>query len=92
MEAAIENLTDPLEKLRAMCREYVDFGIKNANYYNIMFNWAVPKYNDYINTALEPTARAKKSPLPPGRHNWQGIEGVSKANEGFPAVMQAISS
>ena len=35
---------------------YMDFGLKNANFYNLMFTWHVPKYNDYIGTALEEVA------------------------------------
>ncbi len=57
---ALEGLDDPVERLRTLCRTYVDFGIHNANYYNIMFNWDVPKYNDYKDTVMEPIARAEK--------------------------------
>ncbi len=85
MEASIKNLTDPVEKLRAMCRAYVDFGINNANYYNIMFNWAVPKYHDYINTAMEPTARAEKeTAFRLADITAKVLKEISKANKGFP--------
>ena len=60
LEKATAALDDPTAKLRALCRTYVDFGIKNPNYYNIMFNWDVPKYHDYIDTPMEPIARAEK--------------------------------
>lgn len=60
LEKATEGLKDPVDKLRVLCRGYVDFGIKNPNYYNIMFNWNVPKYHDYIDTPMEPIARAEK--------------------------------
>jgi len=59
-EAALEGITDPLEKLRILSTVYIRFGMENANYYNIMFNWDVPKYTDYIDTILEPVAREEK--------------------------------
>ena len=46
----------PLERLREMNRAYVRFGITNPNHYNLMFNWDVPKFIDYIGTQEEPTA------------------------------------
>jgi len=48
---------DPFDKTRALMDAYMDFGLKNANFYNLMFTWHVPKYNDYIGTALEQVAR-----------------------------------
>jgi AcrR family transcriptional regulator len=47
---------DPYDKLRAVMEAYVDFGLKNANFYNLMFIWNVPKYNDYVGTELEDSA------------------------------------
>lgn len=58
--AAIEGIGDPLERLRILSTVYTSFGIVNANYYNIMFNWDVPKYTDYVGTVLEPIAREEK--------------------------------
>ncbi len=48
---------DPMGKIAAMCREYVDFGLVHANLYNLMFTWHVPKFRDYIGTDLEPAAQ-----------------------------------
>lgn len=59
-EAVLEGIADPLEKLRILSTVYLRFGMENANYYNIMFNWDVPKYTDYIDTVLEPVAREEK--------------------------------
>lgn len=59
-EAALEGIADPLEKLRMLSTVYLRFGMENANYYNIMFNWDVPKYTDYIDSDLEPVAREEK--------------------------------
>ncbi len=35
IEAAVR---DPLERLRALCRNYIHFGLKNPEYYEIMFH------------------------------------------------------
>jgi AcrR family transcriptional regulator len=59
-EAVLEGIADPLEKLHILSTVYLRFGMENANYYNIMFNWDVPKYTDYIDTVLEPVAREEK--------------------------------
>lgn len=47
---------DPLEKGRKLLRAYLDFGIENSHYYDIMFTRPVPKYNDYVGTPLESLA------------------------------------
>jgi AcrR family transcriptional regulator len=56
MQRRSNDQSDPVEKLRAMTRAFIDFGINYANYYDIMFTFYVPKYNDYIGTPTEPTA------------------------------------
>ena len=50
---------DPWQKLQAMARGYIEFGTSRPNYYDIMLTWYVPKYNDFINTDLEPMAAAE---------------------------------
>lgn len=57
---AIKGVDDPIERLRILSKVYLDFGINNANYYNIMFNWDVPKFTDYVGTILEPIAREER--------------------------------
>lgn len=52
--------SDPRERLREMIRAYIAFGIKKANYYNIMFTSDAPKYRDYIGTEIEPVAYYEK--------------------------------
>ena len=49
----------PLEKLRAMISAYMEFAFDNVNLYNLMFTWHVPKYNDYVGTPMEASARAE---------------------------------
>ena len=46
----------PLGQLEAAIRAYVDFGLANPQLYNLMFTWHVPKYNDYVGTAMEKAA------------------------------------
>lgn len=48
---------DPYERMDAMLEAYLNFGLEEANFYNLMFTWHVPKYNDYVGTIMEPTAR-----------------------------------
>lgn len=46
----------PLERLEAMIRTYMEFGLKKVNFYNLMFTWHVPKYQDYTGTPMKKTA------------------------------------
>jgi len=59
-DEALNGIEDPLEKLRALCNAYINFGLKNIHYYNIMFNYDVPKYLNYLDTHFEPVAREEK--------------------------------
>ncbi len=60
-DAIFKTCDNPIERLSQMNRAYVDFGISNPNYYNIMFNWNVPKFIDYVGTEQGIAAQA-------GRH------------------------
>jgi len=53
---AYTSAEDPIEKAKAMAIAYLDFGINSANFYNIMFTWNVPKYQDYVGTPIEEAA------------------------------------
>jgi AcrR family transcriptional regulator len=46
----------PAERLEAMIRAYLEFGLKKVNFYNLMFTWHVPKYQDYVGTPMEKAA------------------------------------
>ena len=59
-DKALNGVDDPVEKLRILCYVYIRFGLKNLHYYNIMFNWDVPKYTSYLGTDFEPAAREEK--------------------------------
>lgn len=47
-------------KIKAMIRAYIEFGLKNPSYYDIMFNLHTPKYLDYVGTDMEPLAKIEK--------------------------------
>jgi AcrR family transcriptional regulator len=60
VDQSLDGISDSFEKLRIMCHVYIKFGLDNVNYYNIMFNWDVPKYTNYIGTPLEVVAKLEK--------------------------------
>jgi len=54
------SFNDIEDKLKAMVRAYIEFGLTNPSYYDIMFNLHTPKYLDYIGTDIEPLAHTEK--------------------------------
>jgi AcrR family transcriptional regulator len=48
------------DKLKAMIRGYIEFGLTNPSYYDIMFNLHTPKYLDYVGTDMESLAYTEK--------------------------------
>src|SRR4030065_1667859 len=50
---AVEMGDTPLEKYNNMAYAFVDFGIKNVNLYDVMFNRPIRQYSDYIGTPQE---------------------------------------
>lgn len=54
---AYNSKKSPEARLKAIARAYLKFGIKQANFYNLMFTWHVPKYQDYVGTPVEAAAR-----------------------------------
>lgn len=57
LEKACRSHDTPRERLKAMIAVYTDFGLDNVNFYNLMYTWHVPKYNNYAGTSLEPVAK-----------------------------------
>jgi AcrR family transcriptional regulator len=51
---------DNENKIKAMVRAYIEFGLTNPSYYDIMFNLHTPKYLDYVGTDIEPLAHTEK--------------------------------
>lgn len=54
---AYHSRRNPLERIDAMAEAYLDFGLQEHRFYNLMFTWHVPKYNDYQGTRMESSAR-----------------------------------
>lgn len=50
---AYDSGNNPMERLKSVGREYIKFGIDNANAYNIMLVLDVPKFYDYVGTPTE---------------------------------------
>jgi len=78
LEKADRNQATPAEKLRAMVAAYIEFGLNDANFYNLMYAWHVPKYNDYVGTSMEPVARRQ-------------LEGALKIPEFFSITIKAYA-
>ena len=57
LDAARQQHPHPPEQLRAMIAAFMEFGLTNPHFYNLMYTWHVPKYNNYADTAMEPVAR-----------------------------------
>jgi AcrR family transcriptional regulator len=53
MQDVIIRYKEPDERARQLAKAYLSFGFKNIGYYNIMFTYPTPRYNDYIGTSLE---------------------------------------
>jgi AcrR family transcriptional regulator len=43
----------PIERGVMLARAYISFGLQHSSYYDIMFTYPTPKYNDYVGTPLE---------------------------------------
>ena len=59
-DKAIDGIVNSLQRLRILCNVYINFGLKNIHYYNLMFSWDLPKYTSYIGTFFESAAREEK--------------------------------
>lgn len=55
-----DSFNNPLDRLRGMIKAYLEFGINNADYYDIMFTRNAPKYADYVGTKMESVALFEK--------------------------------
>jgi AcrR family transcriptional regulator len=53
MQDVINKYKEPAERAKQLAKAYLSFGFMNSGYYNIMFTYPTPKYNDFIGTALE---------------------------------------
>ena len=48
---------DPWDRVDAALRAFITFGLDNPFLYDLMFTWRVPRYEDYVDTPVEPVAR-----------------------------------
>jgi AcrR family transcriptional regulator len=55
--APFNNIED---RIKAMIHAYIEFGLANPSYYDIMFNLHTPKYLDYVGTDMESLALLEK--------------------------------
>jgi AcrR family transcriptional regulator len=53
LNAVFESDHDPLQRGKNFVKTYLMFGIRNYNYYEIMFSPGLPKYADYVGTPME---------------------------------------
>lgn len=44
---------NPVDRGAALACAYMNFGLTHSSYYDIMFTYPTPKYNDYLGTPLE---------------------------------------
>ncbi len=54
------HLNNMENRFKAMILAYIEFGLTNPSYYDIMFNLHTPKYLDYVGTDIEPLAHTEK--------------------------------
>ncbi len=50
---------DPMDKLDAIAKAYIEFGLKNQALYNLMHLSRVPRHDEYVGTPMENVARLK---------------------------------
>jgi AcrR family transcriptional regulator len=53
LKEIIDEASEPYSRAKKLAKAYITFGINNSSYYDIMFTYPTPKYNDFIGTALE---------------------------------------
>ena len=57
MLRASKSTDEPFEKLRAVSKAWLSFGLNHSNYYDIMMTLYIPKFRDFVGGPLEPLAR-----------------------------------
>lgn len=50
---AVKNADTPLQRVRNILDAFVEFGTRNINIYDVMFNRPVKQHSDYVGTPLE---------------------------------------
>ena len=57
LKKAMDAKDEGFNKIKALIESYIEFGIQNPQYFDLMFNRAVPKYLDNIGAEYEEVAR-----------------------------------
>ena len=60
LKKATDATSEPFDRIMALVRSYLNFGITNPHYYHLMFTMISPKYKDYIGTPMESIAYTEK--------------------------------
>lgn len=60
IQKVYDSCNEPVERLRQLIIAYIDFGISNPGFYEIMLDSNTPRYKDYIGTRMEPLAYEDK--------------------------------
>ena len=60
IDNALKASEDRVEQLRKMMMAYIDFGLNQPDYYEIMLGSNTPKYADYVGTDIEALAQEEK--------------------------------
>lgn len=85
-----QQFKSPSKVLEEFVKVYLDFGINNPDYYEVMLGGNTPKYTDYVGTELEKVAFAEKqTALALVQMTTQlimNIVGLSKGDAKFRAV------
>ena len=57
---AVENESNPLQRIMNIIESYIKFGLEQQNYYYLMYTMHSPKYLDYVGTDHEEIATDEK--------------------------------
>ncbi len=52
---------DPVSRMKALIHVYLDFGLNNPGYYEIMLDSNTPRYTEYVESEMEPLAFQDKA-------------------------------
>ena len=60
MLAGYKKHRSPKSRYRSIVKTFVEFGINNPDYYDVMYNLRTPKYTNYVGSKLEGAASDEK--------------------------------
>jgi len=84
---AVNTVSKPLDRIKALFESYVRFGLTNTHYYHLMFSMMSPKYLDYVGTSHEGVAHVEKqNSLQVLNFVISIIEAYTKGHPGYKGV------